>query len=72
MTPKPCPFCGSEKVDVVEGSTFRWRAATCADCGAIGPEVRVQTHGTGTREEWENKAHSDAVAAWNERANLGS
>lgn len=71
-SPKPCPFCGSENVAVVEGSTFRWRAVWCADCEAIGPSVRAQTSGTGTREEWEAKAKSDAVAAWNERALIGS
>lgn len=70
--PKPCPFCGNKNVAVVEGSTFRWRACACAECGAIGPEVRMQTSGTGTREEWENKAKADAVAAWNERALIGS
>lgn len=66
-SPKPCPFCGSENVSVVEGSTFRWRAISCAECDAIGPEVRMQTTGPGTREEWEANAKIVAVEAWNER-----
>lgn len=39
-SPSPCPFCGSENVNVVEGSTSRWRVAECAECGARGPEGR--------------------------------
>jgi hypothetical protein len=66
----PCPWCGCkpEKLSVTEGSTFRWRLVECPECGAGPGEIRVQTMGEGTREDWEAKAHVDAIAAWNTRA----
>lgn len=67
---EPCPWCGGVGVDVVETSTFRWRVAQCKHCGAQCSEIRVQTMGDGTREEWEAKAHADAIEAWNTRAHL--
>lgn len=67
--PKPCPFCGGKEVAIAEGSTFRWRYAFCTNCDARGHEIRIQTLGKGTQEEWEAKAKAkvDAIAAWNER-----
>ena len=65
---KPCPFCGGVGVSVNEGSTFRWRYATCDECGAQAPEVRIQTLGGGTRDEWETIAKADAIDEWNRRA----
>lgn len=65
---KPCPFCGSTAVTVCEGSTFRWRFAMCMECGAQAGEVRAQTLGEGTREEWEEEATAHAIASWNTRA----
>jgi len=70
-TPKPCPFCGHVGVIVRETSTFRWRAAECENCGAQSGEVRVQTLGEGTREEWERQAEADAIEEWNKRADGG-
>ena len=64
---KPCPFCGHQGVTVQEGSTFRWRYAFCDGCGAQGGEVRCQTLGEGTPEEWEKTAEAAATAEWNER-----
>ena len=64
---KPCPFCGGHSVAVVEGDTFRWRLAQCQDCGAQAPDVRIQTMGEGTREQWEAAAHRAALDAWNMR-----
>ena len=66
--PKPCPFCGHVGVDIVETSTFRWRAAECRACGVIGPEVRIKTIGDGTKEEWEADAAEKAIEEWNKRA----
>lgn len=65
--PLPCPFCGETSGEVVETSTFRWRAWTCS-CGVVGPEIRKQTMGEGTQEEWEAKAREDAIKEWNTRA----
>lgn len=65
--PLPCPFCGSTLFRVCEGSTFRWRVATCVDCGAQAGEVRVQTLGEGTRDEWEEAAEEAAIKEWNRR-----
>lgn len=67
QTPKPCPFCGATSVRVCEGSTFRWRFAQCDSCGAQAGEVRCQTLGDGTKEEWEAKAVADAIDEWNHR-----
>lgn len=64
----PCPFCGEHGVTVIEGSTFRWMFAACDHCGASVSEVRVQTIGYGTREEWAAAGKAEALAAWNTRA----
>lgn len=63
----PCPFCGSVKIEVMGGSTFRWRKAECLECGATSGEIRAQTMGQGTRDEWEAQAKIDALAEWNSR-----
>ena len=68
---RPCPFCGESSIMVVDGATFRWRHVECGACGAMGPEIRCQTMGEGTPDEWERKAEADAIAAWNERATDG-
>lgn len=64
----PCPFCGGTDVAIVEGSSFRWRLASCNGCGAQAPDVRIQTMGEGTPKEWEAVAHKAALAEWNKRA----
>lgn len=69
MTAKPCPFCGESSTQVQEGSTFRWRYVECNGCLARGPEVRAQTLGEGTAQQWEADAQARAIAAWNERIN---
>ena len=66
--PLPCPFCGHTGIKVVETSTFRWRVASCTNCGAQAGEVRIQTSGEGTKEEWEARACERAVQVWNERS----
>ena len=64
----PCPFCGGDKVDVAEGTTFRWRQARCLECGASAGEVRIQTFGDdGNKEQWEEIAERDALMIWNQR-----
>lgn len=64
----PCPWCGHVGLDFSEGSTFRWRIAECANCGASTGEERIQTLGEGTREEWEANVRERLIAAWNRRA----
>lgn len=66
----PCPFCGEkpEALHFAEGSTFRWLDVSCPSCGASPGEVRVQTLGEGTKEQWRAKAKADAIEAWNTRA----
>jgi Lar family restriction alleviation protein len=68
--PLPCPFCGGTEVNVVEGSTFRWLVAECALCGAKCGEVRKQTLGAGTPDDWEREGRRDAIKEWNKRAGL--
>ena len=67
MTPSPCPFCNGKNISVVEGTTFRWRHVNCDECGANGPEVRIQTVGEGTKEQWEERAIELAIVQWNLR-----
>jgi len=43
MNFEPCPFCGSNIINIAEGSTFRWKVAECQECGARCGEVRVKT-----------------------------
>ena len=64
---KPCPFCGTAGVEILEGSTFRWMLARCIECGATCGEVRVQTMGDGSPEELKARAERAAVEAWNMR-----
>jgi len=68
LKPLPCPFCGSTNFDVRDGSTFRWRSPYCVDCEATASEVRIQTLGEGTKEEWEAQARTKAIEEWNRRA----
>lgn len=63
----PCPFCGHVGLDFNEGSTFRWLSADCTKCGATCGEVRIQTLGEGTKEEWTAQAQRDAIEVWNAR-----
>ena len=66
ITAKPCPFCGGSKIATQEGTTFRWRYAYCEECGAQGPEVRVDTLST-DRPAAEAEASRKAIEVWNER-----
>jgi hypothetical protein len=63
----PCPFCGGSRVSVVEGGSFRWRVAQCDECGAQCGEVRIQTLGSGTKEQWEEEARGVVIKEWNSR-----
>ena len=65
MNAKPCPFCGESSAAVREGDTFRWRYTECGHCGGRGPEVRAQTIGNGTAQQWEADAQARAIEAWN-------
>ena len=56
---KPCPFCGSTRIETKEGSTFRWRLAYCVDCEATSGEVRVAKQ--------DEQAAADAMKEWNRR-----
>lgn len=67
MDALPCPFCGFQRVEVVLGEGFRWRRVQCQECGALGPEVRIQTLGAGDREAWGAKAKTVAIEEWNKR-----
>jgi Lar family restriction alleviation protein len=71
--PKPCPFCGCRKVKIVDGSTFRWIAVECYECGAKSGEVRIPAYDPETmssatnQEERREKAIHDAIEEWNTR-----
>ena len=47
-TIKPCPFCGGvTDVEIIEGSTYRWRVIRCKNC-----DVRI-TRATPEQESGE-------------------
>lgn len=71
LTPLPCPFCGGTEVLITEGDNFRWRLAFCNCCGAAAGNVRCQTTGNGTKDEWEANAKKRAIEEWNRRAPIG-
>ena len=60
-----CPFCGSTRVDVHEGATFRWRVVEC-ECGATGPEVRHNTLAD-DQQAAEADSRRRAIEEWNRR-----
>jgi hypothetical protein len=68
LRPAPCPFCGSSDVRVIEGDNYRWRVARCFFCSAQSGDVRIQTTGEGSTEEWETIATVSAIREWNKRA----
>lgn len=61
---KPCPFCGSETVDLDEWSENKHAVVVCLDCDAQGPVADADIY---VGEEQLEKA---AVFLWNERAFL--
>lgn len=66
---KPCPFCDHVGLIFATGSTPRWLAYACAECG-IGTETRVQSvpgKTGGSPAQWRCNAERDAVEAWNRR-----
>ena len=66
-TVRPCPWCGGTSVSVEEGSTFRWRILSCDNCGANTGEHRIQTMGSGGKEQWEAKCRAEMLEVWNKR-----
>jgi Lar family restriction alleviation protein len=62
---KPCPFCGEKYVttEFDRGQGDKWGYASCDVCAACGPEVR-----TNYDREPDGPWHSEAIAAWNTRA----
>ena len=55
---KPCPFCGSEQVDIFDSwaeqeTKIHWVNVECIDCGAQGAS---------------KKGNEAAIAAWNNRS----
>ena len=58
---KPCPFCGSAPIALGRPAEHGHIAyAYCANCGATGPEAMPRSNPA--------SAETDAVAAWNHRA----
>jgi Lar family restriction alleviation protein len=60
--PKPCPFCGCEKIqEWMDGAYSFYGRMVCTDCGSQGPEVNTHLR---------NAAHwrEAAITEWNRRA----
>lgn len=67
MIALPCPFCGSHDVEVAETDSYKWAAVRCLECGAIGPEVRVQDIRPAAEPEHSERDQQSAFAEWNRR-----
>lgn len=65
MTVLPCPFCGNETIEVIEGATPKHRVAKCCGCGARAREVPVIDYSDGHSDDI---AEEDAINEWNTRA----
>ena len=52
-TLKPCPFCGSDKIDPTGWSSVDTQGPSCDNCGACAGES--------------NKSPEENIAAWNTR-----
>mgnify|MGYP002378274489 CR=1 FL=1 len=61
MSHKPCPFCGSENVQLAEGANFRWAKVECVDCGACGPEAQGMDYHAW--HEWDARAEDKPCSA---------
>lgn len=68
MDIKPCPFCGGEKITLMDGSTFRWVHMECKECGARSGETRRARVSADDYTELPEKTLADAIEIWNERA----
>jgi Lar family restriction alleviation protein len=66
--PLPCPFCGQTEITFQWSDGLRWVMAVCKNCGASACEVRSQTSGDGTLQEWREFAEQRALKEWNTRA----
>lgn len=54
---KPCPFCGSNDISLIGGSTFRWEKLSCDQCDASCGEVRrMGENHTEIEKEWNTRA----------------
>lgn len=68
VRPLPCPFCGESSAIVVEGTSYRWVAVQCQDCGAQCGEIRRRDP-IGQTAEDKAKDEAEAVKEWNIRSN---
>ena len=61
---KPCPFCGSNKIDVIIAGHCWW--VCCHDCGG---RARTQlTNESRKRQKWfEPEDRASAIKQWNSR-----
>jgi Lar family restriction alleviation protein len=41
--PLPCPFCGHNRLAIINAHGSRYAAAECMECGARGPEIHQST-----------------------------
>ena len=69
---RPCPFCGSEDLELSNTHT-PYYAARCNECGTEGPTPRMgdawnRRMGRAATERLHREAFQAAVRAWNKRA----
>lgn len=68
---RPCPFCGSHNVGMVETDGCKYAAMRCNECGVIGPEIRLSSLHFNPNDEFEPQDFEAAAAEWNRRAGDG-
>ena len=69
---KPCPFCGSDKVKVLNGASWmiekyrgKVRSVTCLECGVNGGIFTMVSL-------TEKQAVNRAIKSWNRRADIST
>jgi Lar family restriction alleviation protein len=68
MPLRPCPFCGSENITVVNTHTPSY-TAECEDCGAQGPGVYYdgKLRSKAQAERAHRETFDQAIVEWNTR-----
>lgn len=66
MTLKVCPWCGEvpERLELSEGSTYRWAIVTPSCCGAVMGEIRRASY---PKELGSDTDLPRAIEWWNDR-----
>jgi len=62
--PRPCPFCGSERIVVERHILVEWQVE-CCNCNASGPRVKYTKQDEHSPVYDKFHKHNKAVELWN-------